>query len=242
MNPLDNISVILVEPSEPGNIGATARVLKNTGLSRLILVNPNNWDTPSARARAHGANDILDTCQIYPDLPSATKNAHLVIGTTHRGGRDRVVEEAPREILADAATQARHQHIALVFGREKDGLWRREMQYCHHLVRFPLAVTHPSLNLSHAVLLFTYELFHAFQEKPETTPQKKLTQIEREHLYSHVDDSLHAIDFRPYNDDPINFSRVMRRVFNRTILERRDAMVLHRICSQIKKFAAKYRI
>jgi tRNA/rRNA methyltransferase/tRNA (cytidine32/uridine32-2'-O)-methyltransferase len=241
MNPLDNISIVLVEPSEPGNIGAAARVLKNTGISRLVLVNPGGWDTPSARARAHGAHDILNQCQIFPDLPSATHGAHMVIGATHRGGRDRVVEDNPREILALAAANAQHQRIALVFGREKDGLWRREMQYCHRLVRFPLAVSHPSLNLSHAVLLFTYELFHAIQETPAAKVQNKLTQIEREHLYTHVDDSLQAIDFKPYNNDPANFSRVMRRVFNRTIVERRDAMVLHRICSQIKKFAAKYR-
>ncbi|MEM4266881.1 MAG: TrmH family RNA methyltransferase, partial [Candidatus Nanoarchaeia archaeon] len=34
------ISVALVEPKTPGNVGAVARCMKNFNLERLILVNP----------------------------------------------------------------------------------------------------------------------------------------------------------------------------------------------------------
>ena len=41
---LENISIVLVEPQIPENIGSTARAMNNMGLSSLILVNPENCD------------------------------------------------------------------------------------------------------------------------------------------------------------------------------------------------------
>ncbi|MHA1211023.1 MAG: TrmH family RNA methyltransferase, partial [Candidatus Heimdallarchaeota archaeon] len=34
------IKIVLVEPSVQGNIGATARVMKNFGFQELVLINP----------------------------------------------------------------------------------------------------------------------------------------------------------------------------------------------------------
>ena len=239
MNPLDNLKVVLVEPAAPGNIGSTARVLKNTGISRLALVNPGNWDQPEARWMAHGSEEILDHCEIHPDLPSALADAQIVVGTTHRLGRFRQVSSSPRDTIAELASMAHHHQIAVVFGREKDGLWREELQHCHQLLRFPTAVSHPSLNLSHAVLLFTYE-FHTALRTARPAPRRELASAaERERLHLHLSRVLDLIDFHPFNDDPENFSRVLHRFLNRSQIERLDAAVIHRICSQIEKFAAQ---
>ena len=238
MNPLDNIKVVLVEPAAPGNIGSTARVLKNTGISRLALVNPGNWDLPETRWMAHGSEEILDSCEIHPDLPSALAEAQIVVGTTHRLGRLRQVNSSPREAIAELASMAHHHQIALVFGREKDGLWRHELQHCHQLLRFPSAVDHPSLNLSHAVLLFTYELFSALRTAHPAPARDLASTAERQRLHLHLSLVLGAIGFKPYNDDPENFSRVLHRFLNRSQIERLDAVVIHRICGQLEKFAA----
>jgi len=239
MNPLDNVKVVLVEPAVPGNIGASARVLKNTGISRLALVNPGAWDTPEARWLAHGSEEILDRCEIHPDLPSALADAQLVVGTTHRVGRLRQVNSSPRSAIAQLAAQAHHHRIAVVFGREKDGLWRSELQHCHQLIRFPSAVAHPSLNLSHAVLLFTYELFTELRTTRPAPRRDLATAAERDHLHLHLSLVLGRIGFKPFNDDPANFSRVLHRFLNRSQIERLDALVIHKICSQIEKFAAQ---
>ena len=238
--PLDNISVVLVEPSAPGNIGAAARALKNTGISRLKLVNPGNWDTPETRWMAHGSDDILNACEIYPDLPSAIASAHIVIGTTHRRRRFRDVDSTPREIIASLAPQAHHHQIALVFGREKDGLWQRELKYCHHLLCFPSAVSHPSLNLSQAVLLFAYEFFITLSATSPPPFSHLVDANQLEQLYAHIRRAMEIIDFRPYNDMPDHFDRLVRRFFDRIALERRDAMVLHKMCGQIQKFASRF--
>lgn len=241
VNPLTNLQVVLVEPANTGNIGATARVLKNTGISQLVLVNPpQKWDTLRTRWLAHASGEILDSCQIFPDLASAVADTHLVIGTTHRTGRGREVISTPRKLISQIAPQAFHHRIALVFGREKDGLWREELLHCHHLVRFPSAVLYPSFNLSHAVLLLTYEFFLALQEAEPAPPQLLATADERERLLSHLFEALGTIDFKPHNDDPANFSRVVRRFFNKTKLDKRDIRVIHRVLGQIRKFASRF--
>jgi tRNA (cytidine32/uridine32-2'-O)-methyltransferase len=239
---LNNISVVLVEPSSSGNIGAVARVLKNTGLTHLSLVNPSPWDNLEARSRAHGSKDILDSCSIFPDLASAVAETHIVIGTTHRIGRYRQVESDPRSVVAQLAPMAKRHKVALVFGREKDGLWRDELALCHHLLRFPSATSHPSFNLSHAVMLLAYEFFYTLQmEQAQPARQHLATSEERLHLYANLESALSTIDFKPFNDNTNNFRRVIRRFFNRAPLEKRDALVIHRICSQIHRFSEQMR-
>jgi len=38
----DKVRIVMVDTTEPGNIGAAARAMKNMSLSRLFLVNPAN--------------------------------------------------------------------------------------------------------------------------------------------------------------------------------------------------------
>ena len=40
MSSLDRLSVVLVETQSAGNIGSVARAMKNLGLIRLVLVDP----------------------------------------------------------------------------------------------------------------------------------------------------------------------------------------------------------
>lgn len=241
MNPLDNVRVVLVEPGTPGNIGATARVLKTTGINQLALVNPGNWDTPETRILAHGSGEILDQCLVYPDLPSAVVDCHVVVGTTHREGKFREVVAEPDKVISQLASQVHHRRIALVFGREKDGLWHGELLHCHQLLRFPTAVSYPSLNLSHAVLLLTYGLFAAIQAPPPKPVADLATAGDRERMYDNLQEVLAEIGFISYNGDPDHFSRVLRRFFDRIDMEVRDVRAIQLICGQIRKFSRRHR-
>ncbi len=241
MNPLDHIRVVLVEPATPGNIGATARVLKTTGISQLALVNPGAWDTPEAHTFAHGAGDILDGSQVFPSLAAAVADCHIVVGTTHRQGRFRAVTSAPGALITQLAAQAHHRRIALVFGRERDGLWHEELALCHQVLRFPTAVAYPSLNLSHAVLLLAYGLYAAVSEKPPEPPAQLATAGERERMFTQILQALAQIEFTPYNNRPDHFGRVLRRFFNKVDLEVRDVRAIQTICGQIRKFSRRYR-
>ena len=236
-----NVTVVLVEPSSPGNIGSVARVLKNTGLSRLALVNPGDWLTPEARRMAHGSEEILEACEVYADLATAVGTSHLVIGTTHRLGRSREVTDDFRHVLIEAAHLADSHRVSIVFGRERDGLWRREIRYCHRMVRIPAAVPYPSFNLSHAVLLMAYELFRLSSLSSPASDAADLANAEQqERVYDHILRAMEAVELRAYNDDIASYGRVVRRFLNRAPLNRRDAMVIHRFCSQIRGFARRY--
>jgi len=236
---LDNIRIVLVEPAVPGNIGAVARVLRNTGIPNLTLVNPGDWDTARTRWMAHGSQKILDSSQVVGSVAAAVRDARLVIGTTHREGRFRDVDDDHAEVLRRASGLARQHQVALLFGREKDGLSRGEIEHCHELIRIPSAVAHPSFNLSHAVLLVAYELFRAARDVHPPPPRDLASAGDLDHLCERVLQAMSTIDFHPYNEDPSNFRRVVRRVLGRARLERRDANVIHRVCGQIRKFARR---
>ncbi|MBT5056671.1 MAG: TrmJ/YjtD family RNA methyltransferase [Gemmatimonadetes bacterium] len=239
--PLANIRVVLVEPASPGNIGSVARVLKNTGIENLVLVRPAPWrEEPETHWMAHGSAEILATARQVETLEEALSGTHFVMGTTHRQGRFRVVEQRHESACAEAAQLCQQYPVAVVFGSEKDGLSRDELRLCHRLVRIPSAVDHPSFNLSQAVLLIAYELFRAqpLVPLPEAAPLASVDDFER--VVHHVLESLTTIGFKPFNDDMSNFERVLRRFLSRAPLERRDAWVLHRICGQISKFCRRF--
>ena len=79
-----NIRIVLVNTSHPGNIGATARAMKNMGLSKLTLVDPEQVPSPVATGRAVAAVDILERAKVVPTLEDAVRDCGLVIGASAR--------------------------------------------------------------------------------------------------------------------------------------------------------------
>ena len=156
---LEKIRVVLVNTSHPGNIGGAARAMKNMGLSRLVLVDPQDFPSSEAVARASGAVDILDGAHIVGTLEEALVGCSLVLGTS---ARDRHIPWPlldPRE-CATASLQQVEQggEVALVFGREYAGLTNEELQRCHYHVHIPSDPEFSSLNLGAAVQVLTYEV------------------------------------------------------------------------------------
>ena len=81
---LQNIRVVLVNTSHPGNIGGAARAMKNMGLSRLVLVDPEDFPSREAVARASGATDILDNAVVVATLEEALAGCSVALGTSAR--------------------------------------------------------------------------------------------------------------------------------------------------------------
>src|SRR5690606_20197295 len=150
----DDIHVVLVNTSHPGNIGGAARAMKNMGLSQLVLVDPERFPDPEASARASGADDILANARVVATLEEALADGLLVLGTSARERRIPWPVVAPRE-AADAVLDQLESPaggpVALVFGREHSGLTSEELQRCRHHVRIPSDPACSSLNLAAAV-------------------------------------------------------------------------------------------
>ncbi len=152
-------TVILVRPTEEGNVGAVARAMANFALERLILVEPATEIGARGRARAVGAGHVLGTLTRIATYESAIEPFRHVVGTSSQ--RQRI----ERVACVDAGRLARHAAgwdlaaTALVFGPERSGLTTDELARCDTLVRIPTSSRQPTLNLAQAVLILAYELY-----------------------------------------------------------------------------------
>src|SRR5713101_6267980 len=83
-NPLNNVRIVLVHPTHPGNIGASARAMKTMGLSSLVLVNPKRFPDREAEALASGALDVLAAARVCASLDDALAGTVLAAALSAR--------------------------------------------------------------------------------------------------------------------------------------------------------------
>jgi tRNA/rRNA methyltransferase len=160
--------VVLVRPQVAANLGATARVMRNMGLSELVLVAPvaDPLDRNAHQLSTHG-EEILDRCRIVGDLGDAVADCVLVAGTSARlGGLFRRQSlGTPDEIMPHVVEAMTAGPVALVFGPEPSGLENTEVARCHYLMHIPTDPTYPALNLAQAVAISLYELRRHFARR-----------------------------------------------------------------------------
>ncbi len=221
---LDNVSVVLVNPKVPGNIGWSARGMKNMGLSKLALVNPVAYKFEEAKTFAYAADDVLEEARIFGSLEEALREAALAVGTTRRVGRRRRAIYFLRGAATRIVSEARANTVAVVFGNEERGLSNAELSLCDTVVTIPEETDYPSLNLSHAVTIVCYELYVASQSD-SLPPLLNLASRENvEGMYGHVRWTLARIGFDKAGGRDLleNVMTSLRRLFGRTGLEQHD--------------------
>jgi TrmH family RNA methyltransferase len=149
-----------VRPEVPSNIGAVARVIRNTGLDALTLVSPGDWRTVECWRTAWGAHEVLETAVVVPTLEEALAGATYVAALSgKRSGPSPPIDV--REAATELATVPGDEVAALVFGPEDIGLTHEEIALCGRRVWIPAHPAQPSLNLSHAVMVASYEVLRA---------------------------------------------------------------------------------
>jgi tRNA (cytidine32/uridine32-2'-O)-methyltransferase len=229
---LKNISIILVNTRTPANIGATARCMRNMGISRLVLVNPPLDKNGEAGKLASGADSILRNAVITPSLADAIAGQHLVLGTSRHRGRLRKNIRTPREIAEAIVPLLGKNRVALVFGNEVNGLDMRDLSLCHEIIAIPSSPSFPSLNLSHAVMVIAYELFCASAADISLSTAKLASAEQLEDFYHHLQDTLISTGFLE-RDHPDRIMFSLRQIFGRSRLEDRDVKILRGILSSI---------
>ncbi len=217
MNPLENLRIVLVETSHPGNIGAAARAMKTMGLQQLYLVRPLRFPHAEASARASGADDLLGRAVCCRDLAEALQGCRLAVATSVRDRSIPWPRLTPRAGAARLVREAASGPVALLFGREKAGLSNAELERCHHTVQIPCNPGFSSLNLAAAVQVLSYEIRLAAglggpSVQDEVEPSAEAQEMER--FYEHLERTLVALGFLdPHN--PKHLMRRLRRLFNR---------------------------
>lgn len=246
VNVLDNLRIVMVNTTHPGNIGAAARAMKNMGLSELYLVSPLRYPADEATWRAANAVDVLERAIVVETFDDAIADCGLVIGSS---ARERTIPWPlldARRACAQAYREAAKHKVALVFGREDRGLTNEELQKCHLHINIPSNAEYSSLNVAMAVQVIAYELrmAHLADEKPIDVmadwdfPFAANEDVER--FYVHLEQALSEMGFLKA-DAPKQTAARLRRMFQRTRLDAMEINMLRGILSSAQFWVRKAR-
>ena len=152
-----SVRIVMVETTHSGNIGATARVMANMGLTRLGLVRPRSFPDPAATARAVGADYILEQARMFDSLEAAVSDCGCVIGATARRRSLAWPLLDAEQAAARLTVEQQVTNCALIFGPEASGLSNAHLDLCHAHLRIDVNEAFPSLNVATAVAVIAYE-------------------------------------------------------------------------------------
>ena len=233
-----NVRIVLIETSHPGNIGAAARAMKNMCLDQLYLVKPKEFPSAVATARASGADDVLAKAVCCETLQEAVADCALVIGASARLRSVEWPELNPRQCAELANVEEKKGGVAIIFGREDSGLSNAELDKCQYLVHIPTNPDYSSLNIAAAIQVICYELHLANSDLvDESDLEQRATGGQMEGFFEHMETALTEIGFlKPPSCQKL--VRRLRRLYNRAQLDETDVNILRGVLSatQGKKY------
>jgi len=226
------IYVVFVEPESPGNIGFLARTMKNFGLTNLVLINPCELKNESYFQAMH-ARDVVHNAQTYDTLENFLDIAKIdsAIGTTGTaGGSYNVARIAitPEQLGDSIKYQG---NVALIFGREGNGLSNQEISLCDIIVSIPTHEYYPILNITHAAAIIFYEIFKREKSYP-VDGLEVATKAEKESLIICIEDIIQKLGYPPHKTR--NASLVFKRIIERAFISGREAHTLKGTLRRIK--------
>jgi len=256
---LDQIRVVLINTSHPGNIGAAARAMKTMGISDLVLVDPQGYENGKptqetwevAEARASGALDVLENAKVVATLAEATADCAVVMGTSARSRHIPWPLMHPRKAAAKAVEAGKASNkVALVFGRERTGLTNDELAQCQVHIHVPTNPDYSSLNVAAAVQVLCYEIrMTHLDDSGELAADyagqwgvswdnELATQNEMNGFFQHLEETLVEIDFLDPNN-PKQLMPRLRRLFQRAAPDKIEVNILRGILKMVLKNRGK---
>lgn len=241
---LEQIRVVLIEPSGPANVGAVCRAMYNFGLRHLFVVSPRcELDSPEARGYSTHGQHILRDARIVPALPEALADCVQSWVTTAKLGLYRRQSAAPpREAAPIALAAAAEGPVALAFGREDRGILTTELLHFDRVITIPANPEYPVMNLAAAVTIVAYELFQAEVARtalpalPTAINRNLARGAQKEKMFELLFEALDRIDFfRGQSPDHLRY--ILRHTFGRVELTNIETDVLIGMARQILYYA-----
>jgi len=245
MNRLDvllgRISIVLLRPKYPENIGSAARVAYNMGVGQLLVV--GSPLTPQAMEQAlktatHAAAHLVEALRYCDHLALAVSNFALVVGSTARLGRQRMPMAGPAQLAELILPTLVTGPVALLFGPEDKGLSNQDLAFCGLVVTIPTAAQFASLNLAQAVMILCYELHQGLSRmdgraeqglyRPRTASQRELAS-----MIESVTLALQVLDRSSGQKLAETRLRHLRQAMNRCALSARETKILKDACRQV---------
>jgi len=218
---MPDIDIVLVAPLYEGNVGFAARVMKNFGFTRLVLIDPCKLGD-EAKARASHAQDVLKNADICT-IEDVFARSSIVVATTGQVSKSvctpmRMPFYSPRELRERIGEG--EGRVSILFGRENWGLNNEEVKKSDMICTIPTDDEYPIMNLSHAVGIVCYELANL------PLPQYRLASpYEMGHLYRHIDRFLDSVHHPAFKRE--NTMIMIRRILGRAGLTTREASTVH---------------
>ena len=236
------VRIVLVEPSLPENIGASARAMKTMGLTDLALVRPKLFPDARASALAAGADDLLEGARVCNSLAEALDGCIHAAGCSARLRDIAVPLQEPALAARNLVARMAQGPVALVFGAERTGLSNEDLGRCHVAVHIPTEPDFSSLNLAQAVQVLAFSVRNAaLEQQGAKAPANArddapadLGQLER--MFGHFEEALSEIDFfkgRPHGQLMLR----IRRMLLRADLDTREVMILRGILAEAQRMA-----
>lgn len=238
---MPQLCIVLVGVQGPRNIGSICRAMGNFGCRDLRLVAPETDHLcTEARHMAVKSGDILEAAEVYKSLEDAIADCHLAFGATRRFGKYREHLLSPRAAADLIYRVPHHGRVALVFGREDNGLTTRELSLCQHFLTIYTDPLLPSMNVAQAVAVCLYEVYCSNRQEvkgEESDPLPAPVGLQEEML-NHMKRVMLSIDYlNPQNPEHIFLA--YRRIFSRASLKEREVQILHGLWSRIEYIAEK---
>jgi len=239
-----NCRVVLVRPQFAANVGAAARVMRNMGLSDLVLVAPeaDPNDAEARRLSTHG-EDVLRRCRTVAEFGEAVGDCVLVAATSARVGglTRRQFVGPPDEIVPRLVEAMTTGPVALVFGPESSGLSNAEVSRCHFLIHVPTDPTYPVLNLAQTVAICTYELRRYWLRQtnaPTLLPPSiaPATFADQERAFEHLRQAFEDVHFL-WNEKADSLMHALRHLLGRAGPTPMEVDMLHGLARQLQWFA-----
>jgi tRNA/rRNA methyltransferase len=153
----EKVSVTLVGPEYPINVGYTARLAKNFGIRKLYLVEPKFDRRVASVYAAHGADIIEEAEEV--DLGQLRKRHELLVATTAISATKRTnvnrLSVSPEEVAQYVSSS---RSVSLVLGRDTTGLKNEEIEKCDIVTTINTGTNYRTLNVSHSAAILLYIL------------------------------------------------------------------------------------
>ena len=227
---LDRVVIVLDQTQDLVNIAGVIRAMKNMGLSRLHLANPEEFDAWRITGIAHRSDEIVESAQYFDSLADAVVGASYVVGTTARMRTAGVNYIRPRELAPVVLDVCDRGDVAIVLGPEDRGLSNEALDLCHAVAVVPTDPTFSSLNLAQAALVIMYELWMASEGSQPGLPKGRrateaATNAELEQMYGALEGGLEAISFFKARK-PEAVMRTLRKILGQARMDGREARLL----------------
>ncbi len=228
----ENIYIVFVECETSGNVGFLARTMANFGLKNLALINPCKLKDDAYYQAMHAKN-IVEDAIICDKLSDFIKdyNIDFIVGSTGMPGGSYSLSRIPISPDELGSKLDSNRKIAILFGREGDGLNNKEIDLCDMIVSIPTDSDYPIMNITHAAAILFYEIFKNRYEYP-VEGYIEGTNIEKEHLIQEFEELTNTLEIPKHKKN--NGVKVFKNIINRSFITGREIHTLIGILRRLK--------